>query len=162
MKDRLIEKKRRRDKRDREAQYKPSGVAIVREVKAIKVNKIVDAGDDADFDHYLACEIANSARIVGIIQPIAVRRVQFERDGETRSKIALIAGRHRLAAAGYLGLERIDCVFVESADDAFVRQVQVAEDLFRKHLTVLRSAELTMEWLALTAPTNVRLTWPKT
>jgi ParB family chromosome partitioning protein len=104
---------------------------------------------DRKLDHDLACSIAESARIVGFIQPIAVRKVKVERGSKVRMKIAVIAGAHRLQAARLLGHERIDCKFIENDDETFAQLVQIGEQLFRKHLTVLSQSELVMKWYEL-------------
>jgi ParB-like chromosome segregation protein Spo0J len=61
----------------------------------------------------------------------------------------LVAGAHRLAAARHLGYERIHCEFIYYNDDITAQLVQVGEDLYRKHVTVLRHAELVTRWYEL-------------
>jgi hypothetical protein len=61
----------------------------------------------------------------------------------------LVAGAHRLAAARHLSYERIKCVYIDYDDETSVQLVQVGEDLFRKHVTVLRQAEQVTKWYEL-------------
>ena len=110
--------------------------------RSVRIGRILDPRPDRELDYTLALSIAESARTIGFLHPIAVRKVQTERKGRIRTKTVLVAGAHRLAAARHLGHERIDCLFVSNDDDTSVQLVQVGEDLFRKHLTVLRRAEL--------------------
>jgi ParB-like chromosome segregation protein Spo0J len=45
-----------------------------------------------------------------------------------------------------LGEEMIPCTYVEDDDD-LVRQVQIAENLFRRNETVLKQSEMLAEWV---------------
>lgn len=118
------------------------------EGQSIRVKKVIDPVRDRELDHDLVCAIAESAKITGIIHPIAVRRVSVDNGSEVRHRTVLVAGAHRLAAAGFLSHDRIPCRYVEG-DDEFVQLVQLSEDLFRKHLTVLRRSELLAKWYRL-------------
>jgi ParB-like chromosome segregation protein Spo0J len=90
-----------------------------------------------------------------LLQPIAVREQKIERKGKLRIRIVLVAGAHRLAAARHLQYERVDCIYVDFEDEASVQLVQIGEDLFRKHLTVLRQAELVTKWYELVAKDSI-------
>lgn len=117
--------------------------------RSIRLSRILDPEPDRELDWALVSSIAEFARTIGFLHPIAVRTVQVERRGELRTKTVLVAGAHRLAAARRLGYERIQCVFLDHDDDTTVQLVQVGEDLYRKHLTVLRHAELITKWYEL-------------
>jgi ParB family transcriptional regulator, chromosome partitioning protein len=115
------------------------------------VSRILDPNPDRELDDTLVFSIAESARTIGFLHPIAVRKGQVE----GKSRTVLVAGAHRLAAARHLGYERIECVFVDYGDDTSVQLVQVGEDLFRKHVTVLRHAELVAKWYELVSKDDV-------
>jgi ParB-like chromosome segregation protein Spo0J len=119
--------------------------------RSVRISKILDPQPDRELDYTLVFSIAESARTIGFLHPMAVRKVQIERRGKLRTKTVLLAGAHRLAAARRLGYERIDCIYVEYDDDTSVQLVQVGEDLFRKQVTVLRRAELVTKWYELVA-----------
>ena len=68
---------------------------------------------------------AESARTIGFLHPIAVRKVQIKKRSKLRTEIVLVAGAYRLEAARYLGHERIECKFVYYDDDPSVQSVQI-------------------------------------
>ena len=117
--------------------------------KSVRISKILDPEPDRELDYALVFSIAESARTIGLLHPIAVRKLQIERKGKLRTKTVLVAGAHRLAAARHLGYERIQCIYLDYDDDVSVELVQIGEDLFRKHVTVLRHAELVAKWYEL-------------
>lgn len=116
--------------------------------KSVRVSKIFDPVRDRELDYDLVCAIAESAKNIGFLHPIAVRLVKFKRGSKVRTKTVLVAGAYRLEAAHYLHHERIECKYVDG-NESFVQLVQISEDLFRKHLTVLRRSELLAKWYEL-------------
>jgi ParB family chromosome partitioning protein len=106
-----------------------------------------------DLDDDVVSSIAESFPLAGggLINPITVRRVREQEDGEEVVKTVLVAGAHRLEAARRAGMKYINCTYLEG-DETEARIVQIEENLFRKDLTVLQHAELLAEWaeLALT------------
>jgi ParB-like chromosome segregation protein Spo0J len=114
--------------------------------RSVRLRKILDPEPDRQLDGALVCSIAESARTIGFLHPVAVRKVQ---GSKLRIRTVLVAGAHRLAAARHLGYERIQCIYLDYADDVSVELVQIGEDLFRKHVTVLRHAELVAKWYEL-------------
>jgi ParB-like chromosome segregation protein Spo0J len=117
--------------------------------RSIRLSKILDPEPDRELDWALVFSIAESARTIGFLHPIAVRKVQVERKGKLRTRTVLVAGAHRLMAARHLSYGRIGCVYIDHDDKTSVQLVQVGEDLFRKHVTVLRQAELVTKWYEL-------------
>jgi ParB family transcriptional regulator, chromosome partitioning protein len=113
--------------------------------RSVRVRDIIDPKPDRELDHDQVCAIAESAKIIGFLHPIAVLRVQVKKGSKVRWKTVLIAGALRLEAAKFLQHERIDCIYVDG-DETFVQLVQIGEDLFRKHITVLYRSELLAKW----------------
>jgi hypothetical protein len=140
-------------KRTRHREKHPSEPTLpgrtVEQYRSVRVSKIVDPNSIRELDDDLVNSIAESAQVVGLIQPIAVRKVKVERDGKVSTKIVVVAGAHRLQAARILGHRRIDCRFIENDDVSFVQLVQIGEQLFRKHLSVLSQSELLTKWCEL-------------
>lgn len=123
--------------------------------KSLPIGKILDPEPDRELDHDVVSSMVKSARTIGILHPIAVRKIQTKRKGKLRTKTVLVAGAHRLEAARCLRYERIDCIYIDYDDDTTVKLVQIGEDLFRKHLTILRGAELFAKWYELVSKDNV-------
>jgi ParB-like chromosome segregation protein Spo0J len=123
--------------------------------RSIRLSKILDPEPDRELDWALVFSIAESARTIGFLHPIAVRKVQVERRGKLRTRTVLVAGAHRLMAAHHLSYGRIGCVYIDYNDDTTAQLVQVGEDLFRKHVTVLRHAELVTKWYELVSKDHV-------
>jgi ParB-like chromosome segregation protein Spo0J len=115
----------------------------------VRVDRILTLPIHDQLDENVVSSIAESFPLSGggPINPITVRRVGAKQDG-VKVKTVLVAGAHRLAAARCSGMKRIDCTFFEG-DENDARIVQIEEDLFRKHLTVLQHAELLAEWAEL-------------
>ncbi len=113
----------------------------------VRVKEIRVPHGDQPLDENNFSNIAESMIIHGQIFPIAVRRVteQLE-NGEKSTKINLVAGAHRLAAAKLIGAKWITCVYIDG-DDIDARLIQIGENLWRKDLTVLQRAEMLVEWL---------------
>jgi ParB family chromosome partitioning protein len=116
----------------------------------VRIEKIRSPHSDDGLDQDLVSSIAESMQVHGQVSPIVVRRViEQRRNGGESARIALVAGGHRLQAAKLIGQEKIACVYLEG-DETAARIVQIAENLFRKDLTVLKRAEMLTEWLSLT------------
>jgi ParB family chromosome partitioning protein len=106
--------------------------------------------------------IANSMEKVSLINPIIVTtspRHTNKQPGKVGSDFNLVAGRHRLEAAKLLGWTHIDaiCVVADKIED---RLREIAENLFRKELTVLERSELLTEWTALVGQKAAQVAHP--
>ena len=111
----------------------------------VPVKKILVHKSHDEVDYQVVCEIAESIKVCGLLQPIAVRRV---RQG-IATKIVLIAGAHRLEACKRLGQDSIPCIFVNCDGDENAELVRIGENLWRRNFTVLQRAEMLVEYLAL-------------
>jgi ParB-like chromosome segregation protein Spo0J len=119
--------------------WKPGG-----DISLVKVTDIV-VPDELEKPHpEEVAKVAESVRKVGIIHPVAVRR-KFTALGQ-RSEIELVTGLTRFESYKMLGEQMIPCTYVENDDD-LVRQIQIAENLFRRGDTVLKKSELLAEWV---------------
>ena len=85
------------------------------------------------FDEYELRLLADSIQASGIIQPLAVRRLN---DGS----FELIAGERRLKAAVMAGLRRIPCI-VHKTDEETAALYSIIENLQRSNLTVFEESE---------------------
>jgi ParB family chromosome partitioning protein len=119
----------------------------------VRVDRVLTLPVHDDLDEDVVNSIAESFPLAGggLINPITVRRVREQKDGEEVVKTVLVAGAHRLEAVRRAGIKHINCTYLEG-DETEARIVQIEENLFRKDLTVLQHAELWSEWakLALT------------
>jgi ParB/RepB/Spo0J family partition protein len=122
----------------------------------ISIEKIFVPKTRASLDDEIVAGIAESMRVSGQLHPIAVRRTTKKRgQANTVERIVLVAGAHRLAAAKLLRRKRIICVYVEG-DELHAKLVRLAENLWRKNLTVLRRAENLVEYVKI-ASANVKV-----
>ena len=78
--------------------------------------------------------LADSIRMHGMIQPLAVRRVT------SRGKYELVAGERRLRAAKYLGLEKVPC-FTVDADSEESAHLAIIENIQRENLNMFEQAQ---------------------
>lgn len=78
--------------------------------------------------------LADSIRIHGIIQPLAVRHPEGSRMYE------LVAGERRLRAAKLLGLEQVPCVLVR-ADSEESAHLAIIENIQRENLNMFEQAQ---------------------
>ncbi len=78
--------------------------------------------------------LADSIRIHGIIQPLAVRRPEGE------SGYELVAGERRLRAAKRLGLTEVPCVLMD-ADSEESAHMAIVENIQRENLNMFEQAE---------------------
>lgn len=84
-----------------------------------------------NFDEYELKLLADSIAANGIIQPLAVRKI----DG----KFEIIAGERRFRAAKMVGLRRIPCV-IHTADEQTAAVLALTENLQRRDLSVFEEA----------------------
>ena len=116
----------------------------------VRVEDVIVLPSHEDLDDEVVSFIAESFPVSGggHFNPIIVRRVRQQEDGKDITKTMLVAGAHRRQAALLTGMKYINCIYIEG-DETAARIVQIAEDVFRKDLTVLQHAEMLAEWLSL-------------
>src|SRR4051812_22162786 len=102
-----------------------------RRVEEIPIDRIQAGGNVRDLDGEHVSRLAASMKVRGLLTPIDVVAV----DGE---RFALVAGAHRLAAAGELGWSTIAAQIGEQAEGR--SGDQGAENILRKQLTPLEEA----------------------
>ena len=85
------------------------------------------------FDEYELKLLADSISANGIIQPLAVRKIE-------NSKYEIIAGERRFRAAKMVGLRRIPCV-IHTADEQTAAIFSLTENLQRSDLSVFEEAK---------------------
>ena len=102
-----------------------------RRVEEIPVDRIQAGGNVRELDGEHVSRLAASMKVRGLLTPIDVVAV----DGE---RFALVAGAHRLAAAGELGWSTIAAQIGEQAEGR--SGDQGAENILRKQLTPLEEA----------------------
>jgi hypothetical protein len=124
----------------------PQGATSVARIRRhehgrIKISRILIPKELETTEQRIVFEIAESMKVHGLLEPIAVRRLPGSDEFE------LVAGAHRLQAAELVGEKKIDCVYVDG-DDTYVKLVRLGENLWRKDLTVLQRAEMMTEWFA--------------
>lgn len=90
------------------------------------------------FDTVSLEELCESIKIHGILQPIAVRRIEISESSVF--KYELVAGERRLRAAKMAGIEKIPCVLME-VDDKESAELAIIENLHRKDLNIFETAE---------------------
>lgn len=78
--------------------------------------------------------LADSIRLHGMIQPLAVRRVT------SGGKYELVAGERRLRAAKYLRLEKVPC-FTVDADSEESAHLAIIENIQRENLNMFEQAQ---------------------
>ena len=83
------------------------------------------------FDEDALAELVDSITLIGLLQPVVVRRVD--------SGYELIAGERRLRACRLAGLERIPAIIRDTEDDALLRDA-LLENLHRANLNALEEA----------------------
>jgi ParB family chromosome partitioning protein len=85
-----------------------------------------------DFDQMELRELANSIKVQGVIQPVTVRKLGFD-------KYQLIAGERRLRASQMAGLEQIPA-FIRVANDEQMLELALIENIHRKDLNAIEVA----------------------
>lgn len=85
-----------------------------------------------DFNEEALNELANSIREQGIIQPITVRKMGYD-------KYQLISGERRLKASRIAGLTEIPC-YIRIANDQQMLEMALVENIQRENLNALEVA----------------------
>lgn len=85
-----------------------------------------------DFDHEALNELAASIKEQGIIQPITVRKMGYD-------KYQLISGERRLKASKLAGLDEIPC-YIRIANDQQMLEMALVENIQRESLNALEIA----------------------
>ena len=102
---------------------------------------------DMKIDDELVSSIVESFSVCsgdGPFNPIIVRRVREQEDGEEVIKIVLVAGAQRLQAARVSMTKYINCVLYRRRRNRQLGSYKLGRP-FRKHLTVLKRSELLTE-----------------
>ncbi len=86
----------------------------------------------SDFDEMDLRELAESIKTQGVIQPVTVRKLGYD-------KYQLIAGERRLRASQMVGLELIP-VFIRVANDEQMLEMALIENIHRKDLNAIEMA----------------------
>jgi ParB family chromosome partitioning protein len=86
----------------------------------------------SDFDEMMLREMADSIRAQGIIQPVTVRKLGFD-------KFQLISGERRLRASQLAGLEKVPA-FIRIANDEQMLELALIENIHRKDLNAIEVA----------------------
>jgi ParB family chromosome partitioning protein len=86
-----------------------------------------------DFDEAALQELADSFKLNGILQPLAVR--------PNGSTFTIIAGERRYRAAKMAGLKEVPVVLVTDIDDTRMLELALVENLQREDLNPLEAAE---------------------
>jgi ParB-like chromosome segregation protein Spo0J len=120
----------------------------VRKVHRVRTDNIQVVGKRRACDPEKFHDVAQSLAKIGLNYPITVIL------GWGKAK--LVTGLHRLEAAKSLGWEYIDA-FAWGGDETDARLWEIAENLHRVELTVLESAELTVEWEQLITAQGVQV-----
>lgn len=90
------------------------------------------------FDEHALRELADSITAQGLVQPVVVRPVGQDADGEPMYE--LIAGERRWRAAQMAGLQEIPAVIREVADEAAIA-MSLIENIQREDLNTLEEAQ---------------------
>jgi ParB family chromosome partitioning protein len=85
-----------------------------------------------DFDQMELRELADSIKVQGVIQPVTVRKLGFD-------KYQLIAGERRLRASQMAGLDQIPA-FIRVANDEQMLELALIENIHRKNLNAIEVA----------------------
>ena len=98
----------------------------------MKLSEIIIPAGRRDINHVKVSELAESIKIVGLINPITV--------GNDNT---LIAGAHRLEACRLLGFDEIECVVLD-CDELRTELVEIDENLIRNDLDPISIGELAL------------------
>jgi ParB family transcriptional regulator, chromosome partitioning protein len=111
-----------------------SGNYVVGAVATIEIEKIeANPFQPRDrFEEISLQELANSIKKQGIIQPVTVRKLGYD-------KYQLISGERRLKAAKLAGLVDIPC-FIRVANDQQMLELALIENIHRKDLNAMEIA----------------------
>ncbi len=99
------------------------------EIRKIEANPFQPRGN---FDDELILELAESIKKQGIIQPITVRKLGYD-------KYQLIAGERRLRASKLAGINEIAC-YIRVANDEQMLEMALIENIHRKDLNAIEIA----------------------
>ncbi len=111
-----------------------SGEFVAGAIAEIEISKI-EANPfqpRTDFDEMQLREMAESIKVQGIIQPVTVRKLGF-------NKFQLISGERRLRASQLVNLERIPA-FIRIANDEQMLEMALIENIHRKNLNAIEVA----------------------
>ncbi len=106
-----------------------AGAIAELEIDRIEVNPFQPR---TDFDQMELRELAESIKVQGVIQPVTVRKVGF-------NKYQLIAGERRLRASQLAGADRVPA-FIRIANDEQMLELALIENIHRKSLNALEIA----------------------
>jgi ParB family chromosome partitioning protein len=111
-----------------------SGNYVVGAIANIEIEKIeANPFQPRDqFDDELIQELASSIQKQGIIQPITVRKLGYD-------KYQLISGERRLRAAKSVGLAEVPC-YIRVANDEQMLEMALIENIHRKDLNAIEIA----------------------
>jgi ParB family chromosome partitioning protein len=98
----------------------------------MKLSEIIIPAGRRDINHVKVSELAESIKIVGLINPITVGKDN-----------TLITGAHRLEACRLLGFDEIGCVVLD-CDDLRTELVEIDENLIRNDLDPISVGELAL------------------
>lgn len=85
-------------------------------------------------------ELAQSIRANGVIQPIVVRRVPAQADGDPGASYEIVAGERRWRAAQRAGLLKVPVAVREVPDDKLL-EVALIENIQRENLNPIEEAQ---------------------
>lgn len=111
-----------------------SGSFVAGAIAEIEISKIETNPFQprTDFDEMMLRELANSIIIQGIIQPITVRKMGYD-------KYQIIAGERRFRASQMAGINQIPA-FIRVANDEQMLELALIENIHRKDLNALEIA----------------------
>lgn len=103
-------------------------------MREIEVNKIIPNPTQprAAFDEEALTELADSIRVLGVIQPITVKR-------NTDNEYVIISGERRWRASKMAGLESIPA-YIREVDDANLHAMALVENIQRQDLNAIEIA----------------------
>jgi len=111
-----------------------SGSYVAGAIAEIEISKI-EANPfqpRSDFNEMMLREMADSIREQGVIQPISVRKLGYD-------KFQLIAGERRLRASKMAGIKTIP-VFIRVANDEQMLELALIENIHRENLNAIEVA----------------------
>ena len=114
--------------RDISGNYVAGAIAEI-EISKIEANPFQPR---SDFDEMLLREMAESIKAQGIIQPVTVRKLGYE-------KFQLIAGERRLRASQLAKLTHVPA-FIRIANDEQMLEMALIENIHRKNLNAIEVA----------------------
>ena len=111
-----------------------SGNYVAGAVAQIEINKIETNPFQprTDFDESALSELADSIKNQGVIQPVTVRKMGYD-------KYQLISGERRLRASKLAGLKTIP-VFIRVANDEQMLEMALIENIHRENLNAIEVA----------------------